>query len=183
MKLKITYAFFFFAVFFSHLSDASKGHMTLLQIMGREEEQFHLKHQIGPLYKLNQRIVDIVGQDYQLKIHSKYQKDLEQDERPSFLFLKLILTRQRLLFNMRGEGDETNYRELFPQFFYLFINFITDIQATQKDHLALQKKIPPLKNFFFELQHLRVNKEEEYFLRNEKNILHILDKLEDFIQE
>ncbi len=143
---------------------AGRNERQLLKCLGAEEKQFHLKKKLGPLYDLNQRLISEMIQIPKAELSPEDFKQICEtaNESPSWKLLELSISKGSSVFKIPGselgkqdqiaQGMIDDYLEITNE---IFLNFMTQIQATAPSPDCLEKEIPQLKDFFSDIKYLQ----------------------------
>ncbi|MGE3608566.1 MAG: hypothetical protein AB7I27_03170 [Bacteriovoracaceae bacterium] len=159
----------------------------LLKCLGAEEKRLHLKKDTGPLYVLNQRLIEEIVQIPEADISEENFKQIcmKPYASESWKLLEASIQQGKSLFIIPEgvgkmqkpmiEGMIDDYIEATKE---ILLNFISQIQSASPSATCLKEEIPELDSFFTDIKYLQ----EDVDLKKlfEGRDLKIFEKLKDY---
>ena len=158
--------------------------------MAKEEEVIHQGKSTGPIYKLNQTLVNklIVANDLHVKDLYLNQICESKIYSPSLKLLHFLLTDGVKIFN-KGKSDDPQDpfvfqlqvgRELAQEAPDIFFRFLSSLQSVTPLAKCLETEIPELQEFYDRAKYLRGDVSEEQVFKEENLINRLFGKLANF---
>jgi hypothetical protein len=162
---------------------------AVLKCLGREELELHRKRDIGPRYTLNQVFLNKLSSNA-IDIKKKYSDQIctTKSKRPSLILLKILLLKQRDIFDIKISKDRIDGLENFKisqanefvaQAADVFFEYISGVQSMAPTPNCLIKRIPPIKGLFKRYRYLEEEVAAVELLNDKKEILEIFKGLEN----
>lgn len=153
------------ALLFGPVTAWSEDFGSLLACLGREELGLHKKHQHGPIYSLNQTLVNHIASigETHLKPHFKNKVCSSQDLPSSVRLIEVLLLEGMQSFDLEQKEGETehflkmrlgNYETLLSELPHIFYSYLASLQALTPYPYCLKEKIPELNYFTKRLRYL-----------------------------
>lgn len=135
---------------------------TIIQCLGKEEHLIHKKQYNGPLYNLNQKLINtfIVSADLQLKAESIKKICYSSEYSPSVNLLRMLLLDGKNLFtNNESERVAKIQKEQMIEVFVseippLFFQYLGDLQSQLASPNCLVRHIPEVRKLLENYQYL-----------------------------
>lgn len=165
--------FFMMILFFQTLTWARE--QTLLKCLGQEEARLHQLKSQGPVYFLNQEIIEMLIQFKDIQLHPQYIKTLCSPEKGSvsLRILEFFLSDKKDLFIVKKKSSSTQkdatsntLSELQKAFYHIFLSYISHIQAIAPSADCLKKEIRLLDQLFLEVNYLEGEVEQQSIYKN-----------------
>lgn len=161
----------------------------VLKCLGREELQLHRKRDIGPRYVLNQVFLNKLSSN-SIAIKKKYADQIcnAKSGRPSLIMLKILLLKQRDLFDIKVSKDRIDGLENFKisqadefvaQAADVFFEYISGVQSMAPTADCLERTIPKMKGLFKRYRYLEEEVAAVDLLKDKQEILDIFKGLEN----
>lgn len=153
------------ALLFGPVTALGDDFNSILACLGREELSLHKGHQLGPVYTLNQTLVNQLAAIGDTTLKDKYLKEICESKSlpPSVRLIEVLMLRGVDAFDTRQREDETehfhkmrmgNYETLLSELPHVFYSYLASLQALTPYPFCLKEKIPELNYFTQRLQHL-----------------------------
>lgn len=156
-------------VFF--LGATSSWACEVLHCLGKEELHYHRNKDSGPLYKLNQMILNQMATGHSPCVRREFIGPIchGPPSPPSLAFLKQgLLHREGLLLNSREEGAiKENFAGVVLE---IFLDFLSILQAQAPEHGCLDREIPYLREIKAQIHYLRNRVDIKRLIRNKRAI-------------
>lgn len=176
------------ALLFGPVTALSDDFDSILGCLGREELSLHKDHQVGPVYGLNQTLVNhlaSIGETAlkpQLLIEVCESKSLP----PSVRLMEVLMLRGVQAFDTSKKPDETehfhkmrmgNYETLLSELPHIFYSYLASLQSLTPYPFCLQEKIPELNYFTQRLQHLEDEVSSERLIDDKPKLKKVFEGL------
>jgi len=184
--LKLAPLFVF--LLFSRVDSAqAKMVAPLLRCLGQEELRLHRRHSKGPVYILNQTLINHISGANQAKLkHGVFEEVCQHPYfPPSVAMLKILLIRGLDIFILKITKDNTlemarmmaTLHELEDNVPQIFFRYLTHLQGLASDPHCLEKAIPDLSHILIRFRYLEGDYSSKFLLRDKKRISRIFKKL------
>ncbi len=143
----------FIIVFFSLILQINQSHADISPIvkcLAKEEQKYHDLKIMGPLYKLNQEVINLLAIENKLVFNADFQKKVCESSNQALTFLRhLLLDSGEIFVIPKISGNDwvltsyTSQVELFiSKNYQIFLNLISYVQIEIKSPYCLKKLIP-----------------------------------------
>lgn len=138
---------------------------TLLKCLGSEEAAYAKSKYTGPMYKLNQTIIEEISSLSDLKITSSAYERIcgKNSKTPSLRLLKDLLSSDVTIFENERSNSlaSINFDHLKNNAGHILINYIGYLQSMTEDPKCLEKNIPELAKLYKKYQYLEEEVENQ----------------------
>ena len=157
----------------------------LIKCLGKEELRIHLRKVKGPVYLLNQTLINLVAEANDIQLNKNEYAKICQNKKypPSVALLKAILLRGSAVFKL----NKTDFKKYIQQKSVvekinekksqIFFKYLSNIQSEVKDPHCLEREIPELKYFFLKFKYLEVEVSASKILEDKEKIKRIFKKI------
>ena len=164
---------------------------TLLVCLGKEEALIHKNHLEGPLYGLNQQLINEVINLDEVPIKKQYLDQIcnpKSDFSPSVNFLRILLIEGKKIFNSDTAQDPSSQMKIFaidsltshsPG---IFFSYLSSLQAMAKTPACLDKKLPDMALLMDRFRYLETELTVEELLKEKERIFRIFNGLKNLDQ-
>lgn len=153
------------ALLFGPVTALSDEFNSILACLGQEELSLHQGHQFGPVYTLNQTLVNQLAAIGDTTLKTKYLKEIcESKSLPSSVrLIEVLMLKGFHAFDTSQREDETehfhkmrigNYETLLSELPHIFYSYLASLQSLTPYPFCLKEKIPELNYFTQRLRHL-----------------------------
>lgn len=150
---------------FGPVTVLGKDFDSILECLGQEELSLHKNHQLGPVYTLNQTLVNQLAAIGGTALKPKLLREVCESKRlpPSVKLIEILMLKGVHAFQIQKRADESehfhkmrmgNYETLLSELPHIFYSYLASLQALTPYPFCLQEKIPELNYFTERLQHL-----------------------------
>lgn len=138
---------------------------SILGCLGREEQSLHKRHQQGPVYNLNQILVNQLASIGDTSLKPELLKEVCRSKSlpQSVRLIEVLMLRGMKAFDTRQKKNESdnfhemrlgNYETLLSELPHIFYSYLASLQSLTPYPYCLNEKIPELNYFTQRLQHL-----------------------------
>ena len=145
-----------------------------------EEEYFHKEKIIGPMYKLNQKILNMFAIENSLKIEESFTTEICNTKNKAFNLLRHIITGNKNIFILPKNQNEWDFIKFANQVdqvisknYEIFLTYISYIQMEIKNPYCLSKIIPGFNQYMVREKYLK-NIDSQY---SNKESLGVISKI------
>lgn len=162
---------------------------TLLTCLGIEENRFHKEKNFGPLYKLNQILInEFAGSSNIVVKESHLKKICEKNDSPSLVSMRELLVFGNQIFDfqvMNEKNLEYAYQislidELMRRAPHIFFSYLSELQGLTPKAGCLDSKIPELKELQEKFHYLENELSIENLMKEKKLVVAIFEKIKKF---
>jgi hypothetical protein len=177
-------------------STANAKPKKIMECLGAEEFKYHKNKVTGPLYKLNNVMISYFLQFPSIvELRPKYYQRVcnKKDESPALGLLKEAYQHRDKIFritNLKDDQDVLIAKNQISQFTQalptLVLNLIRDVQAQAPSAGCIEKHVPGLRDFFYEIKYLQeeINPQQLFDKRQEIVLFfNSLPKLNDYYEK
>lgn len=158
----------------------------ITKCLGKEEELIHKEKVKGPIYHLNQRLLNVFLNLPRVKLKEKFYKEICTNIKigTSLNFLELIFRNYENAFVYAALGDTTpinsrDREDFISRLPELFNDYLTVIKAESPTFDCLERKVPELKKFYEDLQYLEETINFKKLAQRDNQLVKIIDKLKN----
>ena len=178
-------------IFFTYLPSARAAKISrLIRCLGKEELQVHLHKSNGPLYLLNQEIINLIAGGNDITLKEKHYLEICQNKffSPSVAFLKEVLVEGVGIFALTSENFKAEshrhatLNEIRERAFSIFVSYLASLQAHTDDPHCLEKHLPEASYFLERYRYLEEDLEIDDLLADKNRLRKIFDRLQNFDQ-
>lgn len=167
------------------LAQARTTDRQLLKCLGEEEKRFHLAKETGPIFDLNQRLINEMLQIPKVELnHETYQYICGTKGYESLRLLSSSITKGKNIFVIPNDvtgmqksmtqGMIDDYTEVTKE---ILLSLIAQIQTLSPTPHCLEEEVPGLSQFFSDIKHLQEDVDiQEIFKKHEQKILKSIEK-------
>ena len=134
---------------------------TILHCLGKEESIIHRAKSDGPLYKLNQALINKLSSISSLNVKEEYLQKIcnPQDFSPSVEFLRIGILYEMKAFQTKGVSNfqKGQLKSLLEDIPHLLFNYLSSLQALSPKAKCLKEKIPELAYFIERYRYLETD--------------------------
>ncbi len=163
---------------------------TLLTCLGKEEASIHKNHLEGPLYTLNQQLINEVINLDEVPIKKQYLDQIcasKSDFSPSVNFLRILLVEGKKIFDADSNSPDSSAQmriyaidSLTAHSPGIFFAYLSSLQAMAKTPACLDKKLPDLALLMDRFRYLETELTVEELLKEKERIHRIFNGLKKF---
>ncbi len=156
----------------------------LVFCLAKEEETIHKKKVTGPVYALNQSIINKLSGLGMMTFKKDFVKEVCQSQTftPSLQFLKSILSKDHddvldklpYYVNVSLEGEYDSLMEFSRRALF---KYLSDLQSNFKEHNCLEKEMPLIKEMQTNQKYLESENDDSFW--TEKRTKEIFNKLKN----
>jgi len=174
---------------FSNSPSWGAAKQTLLTCLGKEEATIHKNHLEGPLYTLNQQLINEVINLDEVPVKKQYLDQIcadKSDFSPSVNFLRILLVEGKKIFDTESKtGDSSTQMKIYaiesitahaPGIFFAYLSAL---QAMAKTPSCLDKKLPDLAFLMDRFRYLETELTVEALLKEKEHIFRIFSGLKN----
>lgn len=183
--------FLIIALLFGPVTGQSAEFDSILTCLGQEELKLHKNHQLGPVYILNQTLINELAAIGQVPIKKKYLQDICEAKRLpiSVRLIESILIERDNMFITERQPDETehflkmrlsNLDTLINETPHILYRYLAALQAQTPYPHCLNEKIPHLKEFTHRMRHLEEDFPIEKLMSDKKVLRSIFSRLRNY---
>ena len=180
MKLTLTLCFFFLSL------KAFCAPSEILVCLGDEELKLHKSKNMGPIYNLNQTLVNQIATIPNLVVSRKNTLEIchNKDFGPSLSLLRLILLKGGSIFNIKKNvaghglavGQLGTFVESAP---HIMFNYLNEIQALMPYAYCLSNEVPEVQYFYDRYKYLEEDLNGGQLLKDKKKVKAIFKKIKN----
>lgn len=178
------------------LSSQAASKQTLLTCLGKEEATIHKNHLEGPLYTLNQQLINEVINLDEVPIKKQYLDQIcssKSDFSPSVNFLRVLLVEGKKIFDTDSNSNDSTAQmriyaidSLTSHSPGIFFAYLSSLQALAKTPACLDKKLPDLALLMDRFRYLETELTVDELLKEKERIHRIfrgLKNLDNILKE
>ncbi len=170
-----------------HPIETFAGPNLVLQCLAKEEARLHKSNDQGATYRLNQELINELAGSNTIYFKKKYIDEIcsSKELSPSVLLLKLLLTKETVIFNLNSENSESSegsFRLNFISEFQkqaprLLIQYLAGIQSEMSSANCMETAIPETKIIFDRMKYLEEEISFNEIVKDKKKLESIFNKL------
>jgi hypothetical protein len=158
---------------------------TIIQCLGQEENLIHQYQYNGPLYSLNQKLLNafIYNSDLRLKESVLKRICLSEEFTPSVNLLKALLTERHSLFEFKQTDpiQKLQSQQMLDVFLQevptFFFQYLADVSALMPSSNCLKNHLPQVSRLLYEYQYVEAEAEYNPKLMGKKRLEEIFREL------
>jgi len=165
----------------------------IVKCLALEEQSYHDQKKSGPMYKLNQDMINLLAIENKLQFNSAIKETVCAAPNKAFTLLKLILLSKKDLFispkKEQNEWEITFFAQQVGQIvssnYEVFLNFIASIQMEINSPNCLQQIIPGYSDYLEREKYLKdiqsqyLNKDSLEVMENLLSTISSVDRLKE----
>lgn len=158
----------------------------LTKCLGQEEELIHKEKEKGPIYQLNQLMLNVFLNLPQVKLKDKFYKPICTQVKigVSIEILEIIFKNFENAFAFAGPNDSIPIHSRDKEDFIrrlpeLFNHYLTVIKVQSPTHDCLEQNIPELKKFYTDLQYLEESLNFKTLAQRDNQLIKIIEQLKN----
>ena len=172
----------------SFSSDARSREKNILHCLANEETAFHKERNIGPVFVLNQKLINKLSSIGHYQVSNYALKAVCDSKKmgPAVSFLRLLILEPNSIFKEAKNADrsmkalnESAIESLKSEASRLLFQFLSDIQTYAKDAKCLEKHIPEIKYYWERFRYLEIHIGTSSIVDDPDKIDNIFKKLKD----
>ena len=175
-----------FILFLLCIMPSVYGENKILHCLAKEEEILHKFHETGPVYKLNQYLIDHIVAAPHILFKEKYVHDIchNSDFSPSVNLLRVILVKGKELYEFSGDkygkalqkSTIDSFLETIPHTFFSYLSWIQKLTPT---HDCLSNHVKYLDYFQTRFQYVEEELSGEILTIDKDKIYPLFESLKN----
>ncbi|MBT3982652.1 MAG: hypothetical protein HOE90_14940 [Bacteriovoracaceae bacterium] len=186
--MKVSWSIFLiFIAFQAHSAEVSPNRSTL-RCLGLEELSIHKNRVFGPVYKLNQRLIEELTTFGDIELNKEYYEKICKPKglSVSVALLKNLLLNKKKLFNIpkKSHIPASEVKRIFIIEFIskaelIFFDYIFSIQGMMTRAKCLEEEVPELATLLYRYKSLRDVVDSSTIIKDSGGIKPIIQRLDD----
>jgi hypothetical protein len=166
----------------------AKKDNALLKCLGIEELKIHRAKSEGPLYRLNQLLINKLASFNNLILREAYYQEICKNKNfsPSLALIKSILLNRKKIFDPKSFHENASIKSyqmaslesLSGEMAHVFFNYLSQIQALTPTAKCLEKNMPELGLFLERYKYLETDYSPDVLLEEKSKLNSIFNKLQ-----